>query len=278
MGAATLQRPLASVEGVINYVDPTAPIGGINDVEREKSTFTLISHPVRIRDVRPVKHELDLETTGFVLVDRPTAVSDFADPVQVEEVYLPECAALVRELSGADKVVVFGQVQRDGALKASPHRPVYNAHVDYNVETIRAVAARLLPPEELERRRNDRIVLINVWRPIETIESAPLAICDAASVQRQDLVFGPIGGNSAAGVPNAAGWNLAHNPAHRWCYVPRMRPEEVLVFKLCDTDQDRVQWTAHTAFDDPTSAPDARPRRSIELRTLAFIPQPGAGS
>jgi hypothetical protein len=266
----------AFVEAVINYVDPAAPIGGINDVEREKSTFTLIAHRMRIFDARRLRPQLGLEKTGFVWLDRPTAVTDFADPVQVERLYLPESAALVQELTGADKVVVFGQVQRDGARKASPHRPVYNAHVDYNVETIRAVARRLLAPEEFERRRSQRIVLVNVWRPLETVQSAPLAVCDAASVARQDLVFGPIGGNSAAGVPDAAGWNLAHNPAHRWLYVPHMTPDEVLVFKLCDTDAHRVQWTAHTAFDDPTSPADAAPRRSIELRTLAFLPETGA--
>jgi hypothetical protein len=263
------------VEAVINYVDPDAPIGGINDVEREKSTFTLIAHRMRIFDARRLEAECGLETTGFAWLERPTAVKDFTDPAEVEHVYLPESAALVQELMGADKVLVFGQVQRDGALKVSPHRPVYNAHVDYNVETIRAVARRLLSPEEYERRRSQRIVLVNVWRPIEPVESAPLALCDAASVSREDLVFGPIGGNSAAGVPNAAGWNLAHNPAHRWRYLPHMRPEEVLVFKLCDTDQGRVQWTAHTAFDDPTSPPGAAPRRSIELRTLAFMPEEG---
>ena len=32
-----------------------------------------------------------------------------------------------------------------------------------------------------------------------------------------------------------------------------------------------ARWTAHTAFDDPTSPPDARPRESIEIRTLAFF-------
>jgi hypothetical protein len=262
----------AYVEAVINYVDPTAPIGGINDVEREKSTFTLIARRMRIYDARRLGGGVGLETSGFTWLERPTAVTDFADAEQVERIFLPEAAALVRELTGADKVVVFGQVQRDGAMKASPHRPVYNAHVDYNVETIQAVARRLLSPQEYEQRRSKRIVLVNVWRPIERVESAPLALCDAASVSRQDLVFGPIGGKSAAGVPNAAGWNLAHNPAHRWRYLPHMRPEEVLVFKLCDTDESRVQWTAHTAFDDPTSPPDAAPRRSIELRTLAFMP------
>ncbi len=260
------------IEAVINYVDPTAPIGGINDVDREKSTFTLIPHKVAIRDARPLREALALETNGFVWLDRPTAVTDFGDPSQVQDVYFPEAEALVKLLTGADRVVVFGQVQRDGSLKESPHRPVYNAHVDYNVPTVRAAARRLLSPEEMESRLGQRIVMINVWRPITPIESAPLAICDAASVAREDLVFGPIGGKSASGVPDAAGWNLAHNPAHRWHYVSAMQPHEVLVFKLCDTDESRVQWTAHTAFDDPTSPPDAKPRRSIELRTLAFIP------
>src|SRR5580765_3236704 len=92
------------VEAVVNYVDPAAPIGGINDVEREKSTFTLIAHRVRIHDARAER--LDLERTGFVWLDRPTATKDFSDPAEVEAVYLPEAAALVRELTGADKVVV----------------------------------------------------------------------------------------------------------------------------------------------------------------------------
>jgi hypothetical protein len=28
---------------------------------------------------------------------------------------------------------------------------------------------------------------------------------------------------------------------------------------------------AHSAFEDPTSAPDATPRESIEVRTIAFF-------
>jgi hypothetical protein len=49
-----------------------------------------------------------------------------------------------------------------------------------------------------------------------------------------------------------------------------MRREEALVFKVYDSVKDGVaRWTAHTAFDDPTSRPNARPRESIEIRTLA---------
>jgi hypothetical protein len=51
-----------------------------------------------------------------------------------------------------------------------------------------------------------------------------------------------------------------------------MRRNEAIVFKCYDSERDgRARWTAHCAFDDPTSSPDAPPRESIEMRTLAFF-------
>ena len=51
-----------------------------------------------------------------------------------------------------------------------------------------------------------------------------------------------------------------------------MRREEAYVFKVFDSEKDgRARWTAHTAFDIPNTPPDARPRESIEIRTLAFF-------
>ena len=50
------------------------------------------------------------------------------------------------------------------------------------------------------------------------------------------------------------------------------RHDEALVFKVYDSMKDgRARFTAHTAFDDPTTPPHARPRESIEIRTLAFF-------
>ena len=74
--------------------------------------------------------------------------------------------------------------------------------------------------------------------------------------------------------PNRVGQTYAvtYNPAHHWYWLPRMRREEALVFKVYDSSKDgRARWSAHTAFDDPTSPPQARPRESIEIRTLAFF-------
>jgi hypothetical protein len=51
-----------------------------------------------------------------------------------------------------------------------------------------------------------------------------------------------------------------------------MRPDEALVFKTFESMKDgRARFTAHTAFEDPTTPRHARPRESIEIRTLAFF-------
>ena len=86
-----------------------------------------------------------------------------------------------------------------------------------------------------------------------------------------DLIYGPIGGQSVAGVANAAGYNIAYNPEHRWYWVPRQEPDEVLAFRLADSKPGAVQYAAHTSFKDPTEEPNAARRQSIEVRTLSLF-------
>jgi hypothetical protein len=45
--------------------------------------------------------------------------------------------------------------------------------------------------------------------------------------------------------------------------------KEAYVFKVFVSAKDgRARWTVHIAFDDPTGPANARPRESIEIRTL----------
>jgi hypothetical protein len=112
---------------------------------------------------------------------------------------------------------------------------------------------------------------MNLWRPITPVYRTPLALCDASSVSRPDLNDSEIrGGLNDPDRPSMFGFNLSYNPQHRWYYAPRMQPDEVLVFKLFDSDAQRVQWTGHTAFDDPGAPADAPARESIEIRTISF--------
>ena len=66
-------------------------------------------------------------------------------------------------------------------------------------------------------------------------------------------------------------YSLVFNPSHRWFYFPRMEADEAMLLKCYDSDRAGARFTAHSAFDDPTSPADSRPRESIEVRTLAFF-------
>ena len=104
------------------------------------------------------------------------------------------------------------------------------------------------------------------------VESAPLAVCDASTVKRQDLFDSEVvGGLGSFNTRSLWGFNLAWNPAHRWYWVPHMQPWEVLAFKLFDSDPEAIQFTAHSAFEDPNTPPGAAPRQSIEIRTIAYL-------
>jgi hypothetical protein len=261
------------VEAVIRYVVPGEK-AIFYPSDRERSYWPAEEHRVRIESMRPRADELALERNGFVLLREPTVVRNFYDADEVKRVYYPEVTSLVSRLNGAAKVIAFGEVARsDGAQTGEGRKPAYGAHVDYGDTTVRRFAEDILGREEAARWLTMRYVLMNLWRPITPVYRTPLALCDASSVSRADLNDSEIrGGLNDPNRPSMFGFNLSYNPRHRWYYAPRMQPDEVLVFKLFDSDAQRVQWTGHTAFDDPATPPDAPARESIEIRTISFIP------
>jgi hypothetical protein len=240
--------------------------------DREKSYWPVDEHEVTIHDVRPIAGELGFDHNGFVLVDESTDITDFTDPAQLA-LYCRQTEALVQRLTGAAKVISFGPMIRTNAGGSHGHnQPAHGAHVDYGARTVADFTRDLLPADEAERRLAGRHMLINVWRPIDTVESAPLAVCDASTVRREDLFDSEVvGGLGDFGRRSLWGFNLAYTPDHRWYWVPRMEPWEALAFKLFDSDPGAVQFTAHSAFEPPDTPPDATPRRSIEVRTITFI-------
>src|SRR5260370_18279566 len=57
------------------------------------------------------------------------------------------------------------------------------------------------------------------------------------------------------------GYAVAFNPEHRWFYFSQMERDEAMLLKCYDSSIDpRARWTAHTAFDDPTSPSDPASR------------------
>ena len=263
----------AGIEASIRYVVPGEK-AVFYPTDRARSYWPAEEHRMRIESMRPHVQDLSLERNGFLLVRQPTAVTSFYDPAEVQRVYYAEVSDLVKRLNGAEKVLVFGEIARsDGATTGDGRRPAYGAHVDYGESTVRGFVENLLGRDEAAHWLTRRYVHMNLWRPIRTVYRTPLALCDASSVVESDLNDSEIrGGLNDPSRPSMWGFNLSYSPRHRWYYAPRMQPDEVLVFKLFDSDRSRVQWTGHTAFDDPTAAPDAPARESIEIRTISFMP------
>ena len=244
---------------------------GPNNIRR-RSSGTLEWRRVNVRDGRPLAGDFSLEKNGFVFVKHDTTVQDFFDKQQLESIYYPEVAQLIKRLSGADRVVVFDHTLRSGDETEREAKlvrePVLWAHNDYT-EWSAPQRVRDLLPEEAETLLARRFAIIQVWRAISRpIQSNPLAIADAGSVAFDDLII------AERRYPNRVGqtYRLRYNPAHRWFYFPRMRRDEALVFKVFDSEKDgRARFTAHTSFNDPGTPPGAPPRQSIEARALAFF-------
>jgi len=177
----------------------------------------------------------------------------------------------VAEATGAEKVVVFDHTIRvaERAVERGLRAPVQMVHNDYTDKSGPQRVRDLLPPEEAEARLKHRFVEINVWRPIKgPVQAWPLALADASSIGPADvipadLIYADRTGEILYGI---------YNPNHRWNYVSRMERHEATLIKCFDSLKDgRARFSLHTAFEDPTTAPDAPPRESIEIRTLAFF-------
>ena len=262
---ATLSYLASDADKLVTYV--AAPGGRDERIGGDGETHPVVIHNGRLRADR-----FEFEREGFRFVGSPTRVADFYDDAEVRRVYYPECEALIRRESGARRVVVFDHTLRTASDEQRETKKIRDVvsrvHNDYT-EWSGPQRVRDVMGEEAEELLRGRFAIIQVWRPINhPVESHPLAICDAQSVNPANLVVNERRYQDRVGQTYA----ITHDPAERWYWFPRMRPDEALVFKVYESLKDgRARWTAHTAFVDPTSPPNARPRESIEIRTLAFF-------
>jgi hypothetical protein len=264
------------IEATVNYVQNngeklftyTGAPGG-ND-KRQGGSYD--PRTVKMHNGRLETDRFVLDRDGFRFVPHPTKMRDFYDEDEIRRVYYPEMVELIKAESGAKRVVVFDHTLRtadDELREAKKIREVVRrAHNDYT-EWSGPQRVRDILPNEAEDLLTRRFAIVQVWRPIRhPVETFPLAICDARSVAFDDFIISERIYQDRKGQTYAC----AYNPNHHWYWFPRMRREEALVFKVYDSQKDGVaRWTAHTAFEDPTTPPNARPRESIEIRTLAFF-------
>jgi hypothetical protein len=230
-------------------------------------------YEMTVRDGRPLRDTFEFDIHGFVFVEHRTQVRDFTDEAERKRVYDPEVQALIKKHSGACDVVVFDhtiRVSDEAQQQATNARPtVKGVHNDYTEASAPRRLREIVGDEEAERRMKKRWAIVQVWRPIRgKVLIDPLGICDGRSIPREGFIRVERRYKYRTGEV----YHIAHHPAHVWYYFPHMERDEALVFKVFDSDAAKPsRFTAHSAFDDPATPPDAPPRESIETRTFAFF-------
>lgn len=280
MNASTIHETtitLQYVEAPLNYLSEETtkparymytPPSGI-----PARTGQYVAHMLPIFNGRVLQDQLSLDQHGFQLVRRETRVENFYDELQVKTVYYPEVEYLVRKLTSATRVITFDHNVRCGTparqRKSGIREPVKTVHNDYTLKSGPQRVRDLLPAEEADKLLQHRFAVINVWRPIRgLVQESPLAVCDARSIAQEDFIPTELVYRDRTGEI----YSVTFSPSHRWFYFPHMQTNEALLLKCYDSmDDGRARFTAHSAFTDPTSAPNAPARESIEARTLAFF-------
>jgi hypothetical protein len=255
---ATLHYLKRGEEKPVRYVfDPPPGVPQWNGIDDPRQ--------VAIADARGREGEFTVDRNGFQLVKSPSRVRDFYAPEEVERVYYPEVATLLRATLGAAKVRIFDHTVRNAA-RAGAREPSRRVHNDHTVNSAPRRVQDHLGSEAPELLKH-RFGIVNVWRPIRgPVQDSPLALCDARTFSDDDLIASDLVYPQLRGETSA----VEYKPGHRWYYFSDMQPDEALLIRVHDSaDDGRARLSFHTSFDNPL-APDAPPRESIEVRALVF--------
>lgn len=264
------------VQTILNYWDdpgdgskPTPIIIGKGRITNERPH---LPHEVVVSDVSGAEDHYTLDGNGFQYCRSPCKETEFIDDGKIETEYYPECEQLLKEVTGASRVHIFNHKVRRGpthwhhlGLKNLANRgPVTKTHVDQSYDGAE-LRLRWELPEEADDLVRRRYQIINVWRPIKTIQKDPIAVADARSVPDADLVAAVMVEDDYHGEQ----WVVRHNEAHRWHYKHLLSPDEVLLIKCFDSKKSVARRALHSAFEDPTYR-DRESRQSIEVRCLVL--------
>ncbi|KAL8791334.1 MAG: hypothetical protein Q9195_005953 [Heterodermia aff. obscurata] len=234
-------------------------------------------HDMSVHDGWSRADSFSLDKEGFALHGFKTAFDRWDDDAVVAESFYPEIVDFLKKTQGAKRILVFDHTIRSKANSAkkltqetgtSQRAPVSLVHCDYTAES-GPLRVQQLMGDEAKDLLSRRVAFFNVWKPIHrVVEESPLAMCDVTSSPPEDFFKLYLRYRDR----NGENYVMRHSAHHKWWYFPKMTPEKVIVLKTFDSETDgRARFVGHSAFNDPTSPPDAPTRESVEIRTIAFF-------
>lgn len=239
------------------------------------------------------KHPLPgWEERGFELMQHNSAVKDWTDEVQIQQIHYGEIADLARELSGCDQALVGSHIKRNPE-QAKLHEdlgPITFVHSDFaesygdmmsEFYTGSSDEAQLglnsigISADQFSNAR--RLLVLQFWRNLGPKKiDLPIAFCEAESVGREELFTFPVTNYAGAGGLDfdTLGVKAPEGERHNWYTFPELGIDEMVVFRTYDSErvqQRRPFWTPHSAFRDPSVELGSPSRSSIELRATCLF-------
>ncbi len=156
-----------------------------------------------------------------------------------------------------------------------------SVHDDYSVGGARGRAEAAYASRFPDGAGFRRALITSLWRVFSPPpQDWPLGLCDYTSVGPEegldnrlyfvDKIPADLYAPMPEDAPGTSGFEFHHKPGHQWWYFPDMTRDEILFFKLNDSDHARAWRVPHSAFRDP-AARATQPRHSIEVRSIAYF-------
>ncbi|PSN65222.1 hypothetical protein BS50DRAFT_527433 [Corynespora cassiicola Philippines] len=237
-----------------------------------------------IHDVRGKESQFELAKNGFQFIVLPDKERSTVDDATIVRDYYPELEELAKILTGATTAHVFNHVIRQHSLPSDKGKlddkgrwqdiPSGHPHVDYcGVPSLmEGTKNEVRVPPHIRKLfdTSSRFAFLGAWRPLKTLKKDPLAVADATTVPDSDYQLRARSFPSGIKSGNYVMSHADNEERHQWYYMSVMKPNEIVVFKGYDTNQDLPGWRCpHTAFVLPGT--ESLPtRESIEARIICF--------
>ena len=155
--------------------------------------------------------------------------------------------------------------------------PAHRCHIDVSTVFARELVKNQLKLHNKEDMTSEVLAgkwqLLNVWRPLKTVQKTPLVVADPATVPYSDQyvfsydrVYFKDGEEMKMRVESPY-TRASKDGSHQFYYMYAQRPDEVLIFKTAESDETAVGAVPHTSFREPGTE-HFPTRESLEMRLL----------
>lgn len=267
----------------------------IRQLRRSDDSPNVARHLVKVRNMRGHESTYNFDNHGFNIATLHSSVKDWRNDEELKVTYFAEVAELLKKQLGAKYVFSYEHHVRMGTLEEALQKdtegkvdidgPVRRVHIDESPNSARNEFAYYLKPNAPgnEHLAGRDFGIYNVWKPLRTIRKDPLCLCDARTLQDNDLQSGKVTVPNVGEIENFAIRAPQQEGRHEFAYLRGQEPHEAYIFRIFDSRLDggkevngqavdgmRSHGVAHTSFVDPGTE-HLRPRESVEIRSFCVF-------